>query len=38
MPLAIAATDLHSGELVYITEGELAPAVRASCGYPSAVP
>jgi predicted acylesterase/phospholipase RssA len=38
MPLAIAATDLHSGELVYFTEGELAPAVRASCGYPSAVP
>jgi NTE family protein len=33
-PLAIAATDLDTGEAVYFSEGELAPALRASCAYP----
>jgi len=33
-PLAIAATDLGSGEPVYFTQGELGPALRASCAYP----
>lgn len=33
-PLAIAATDLSSGEPVYFTRGEIAPALRASCAYP----
>lgn len=34
LPLAIAATDLDSGEPVYFTSGELGPALRASCAYP----
>jgi NTE family protein len=34
MPLAIAATDLSSGEAVYFKEGPLGPALRASCAYP----
>jgi NTE family protein len=34
IPLAIAATDLGSGEAVYFTEGEIGPALRASCAYP----
>ena len=34
IPLAIAATDLGSGEAVYLTEGEIGPALRASCAYP----
>jgi NTE family protein len=34
IPLAIAATDLRTGEPVYFTSGELGPALRASCAYP----
>ncbi len=34
IPLSIAATDLGSGEAVYFTEGEIGPALRASCAYP----
>jgi len=34
IPLAIAATDLLTGEAVYFTEGPLGPALRASCAYP----
>lgn len=33
-PLAIAATDLLSGDAVYFTRGLLGPALRASCAYP----
>ena len=33
-PLAIAATDLGTGEAVYFTEGPIGPALRASCAYP----
>jgi NTE family protein len=33
-PLAIAATDLGTGEPVYFTRGPLGPALRASCAYP----
>jgi len=34
IPLAIAATDLGTGEPVYFTRGRLGPALRASCAYP----
>ena len=34
IPLAIVATDLHSGAAVIITEGDVAFAVRASCALP----
>lgn len=34
VPLCIVATDLISGESVYFTEGEIGPALRASCAYP----
>jgi NTE family protein len=34
IPLAIAATDLDTGEPVYFTKGLLGPALRASCAYP----
>jgi NTE family protein len=34
IPLSIAATDLHSGEAVYLTKGLIGPALRASCAYP----
>ncbi len=34
MPLAIAATDIVSGEGVSFTSGEIGPALRASCAYP----
>lgn len=34
VPLAIVATDLISGKTVYFTEGEIGPALRASCAYP----
>jgi NTE family protein len=34
IPVAIAATDLISGEAVYFKEGPLGPALRASCAYP----
>ncbi len=34
LPLAIAATDLGTGEPVFFTRGPLGPALRASCAYP----
>jgi len=34
IPLAIVATDLLKGESVHFTEGEIGPALRASCAYP----
>jgi len=34
IPLTIVATDLMAGESVYFTNGELGPALRASCAYP----
>lgn len=34
IPLAIAATDLATGEAVYFTSGLLGPPLRASCAYP----
>ena len=34
IPLAIAATDLATGEAVYFARGPLGPALRASCAYP----
>ena len=34
LPLCIVATDIVSGESVHITEGEIGPALRASCAYP----
>jgi NTE family protein len=34
IPLAIAATDLETGEAVFFREGPLGPALRASCAYP----
>lgn len=34
IPLAIAATDLLTGEAAYFTEGEIGPALCASCAYP----
>ena len=34
IPLAIAATDLGTGEPVYFTQGPLGLALRASCAYP----
>jgi NTE family protein len=34
IPLSIVATDLIKGESVYFTEGEIGPALRASCAYP----
>lgn len=34
IPLSIVATDIISGESVYYTQGEIAPALRASCAYP----
>jgi NTE family protein len=34
IPLAIAATDLGTGEPVYFMSGPLGPALRASCAYP----
>lgn len=34
LPLTIVATDLVSGESVYFSDGEIAPALRASCAYP----
>ena len=34
MPMAIVATDLLSGQSVYFSDGEIAPALRASCAYP----
>jgi NTE family protein len=34
IPLAIAATDLSTGQPVYFDKGEIGPALRASCAYP----
>jgi NTE family protein len=34
IPIAIAATDLITGEPVYFERGPLGPALRASCAYP----
>ncbi|MGH9679908.1 MAG: patatin-like phospholipase family protein [Candidatus Acidiferrales bacterium] len=34
IPLAIAATDLGTGEPAYFSRGPLGPALRASCAYP----
>ncbi|HVB55373.1 MAG TPA: patatin-like phospholipase family protein [Candidatus Acidoferrales bacterium] len=34
IPLCIVATDLIAGQSVYFTEGEIGPALRASCAYP----
>ncbi|MGH9592225.1 MAG: patatin-like phospholipase family protein, partial [Bryobacteraceae bacterium] len=34
LPLAVAATDLGSGNTAYFTSGDLVKAIRASCAYP----
>lgn len=34
IPLCIVATDLLQGESVHFTDGEIGPALRASCAYP----
>jgi NTE family protein len=34
IPLSIVATDIIKGDSVYMTEGEIGPALRASCAYP----
>jgi len=34
IPLAIVASDLLTGQSVYFTDGEIGPALRASCAYP----
>ena len=34
IPLCIVATDLIAGESVHFTDGEIGPALRASCAYP----
>lgn len=34
IPLSIVATDLVTGTSVYFTDGEIGPALRASCAYP----
>ena len=34
IPLSIVATDIMTGESVHFTDGELGPAIRASCAYP----
>jgi NTE family protein len=34
IPLAIVATDLLTGESVHFMDGEIGPALRASCAYP----
>ena len=34
IPLCIVATDVVAGESVYFTDGEISPALRASCAYP----
>jgi len=34
IPLCIVATDLLTGESVHFREGEIGPALRASCAYP----
>jgi NTE family protein len=37
LPYAAVATDLHTGEMVVINHGRVAPAVRASCSVPGIV-
>ena len=34
IPLAVTATDFHSGEAVVFHQGPMVPAIRASCAYP----
>ncbi len=34
IPLSIVASDLISGKSIHFTDGEIAPALRASCAYP----
>jgi NTE family protein len=34
IPLSIVATDLMNGKSVHFTDGEIGPALRASCAYP----
>lgn len=34
VPLSIVATDLVEGKSVYFTDGDIGPALRASCAYP----
>lgn len=34
IPLSIVATDLLSGNSIHYTQGEIGPALRASCAYP----
>ena len=34
VPLSIVATDLITGNSVHFTDGEIGPALRASCAYP----
>src|SRR5665213_176585 len=34
IPMVIVATDLYTGEPVYLKEGPIGPALRASCAYP----
>lgn len=34
IPLSIVATDILSGSSVHFTQGEIGPALRASCAYP----
>jgi NTE family protein len=34
IPLSIVATDLVEGKSVYFTDGDIGPALRASCAYP----
>jgi len=34
IPLSIVATDIITGESVHFTQGEIGPALRASCAYP----
>ena len=34
IPLCIVATDIVTGESIHFTDGEIGPALRASCAYP----
>ncbi len=36
IPLTVAATDIDTGELVLLREGDLIPALRATCAFPGA--
>ena len=38
LPLTITATDLHTGEPVFLTRGALVPALLASCAMPGVYP